>query len=87
MAAEIFATNEELLQDILSSFFEEDIGPIAHAWDFAATHYGAFHHPTGKPYLQYVLRVAKLLVDLGSAPIVVAAAIVFPPLPQYKGFF
>jgi GTP pyrophosphokinase len=87
MAAETYATNEELLQDILNSYSEEDPGLIERVWDFAVTHYSAFRHPTGKPFLQYALRVAKILVDIGSTPIVIAAAIVFPPLPQYKEFF
>ncbi len=90
MATEVYETNEKLLQDILECFseevieLEEDINPIVRAWDFAEKHYTGFRHPTGKPFLQYVLRVAKILVDLGSPPIVIAAAIVFPPLSQYK---
>jgi GTP diphosphokinase / guanosine-3',5'-bis(diphosphate) 3'-diphosphatase len=87
MATEVYATNEELIQDILSCFSEEDIDLVVQAWDYAESHYSTFRHPTGKPFLQYVLRVAKILVDLGSAPIVIAATIVFPPLLQYHVVF
>jgi hypothetical protein len=32
MAMEVYATNEELLQDILNCFSEEDIKPVVRAW-------------------------------------------------------
>src|SRR5437588_12717901 len=83
MSAEIYAPSEQLIDDILKCFPDEG-GLIRRAWDFAENHYGSFHHPMGKPFLEYMLRVARILVDLGSAPIVIAAAIVFPPLPLYK---
>ncbi len=82
MSTEIYAPSEQLIEDILKCFPDErDL--IRRAWDFAESHYGSSRHPTGKPYLEYMLRVAKILVDLGSVPIVVAATIVNPPLPQY----
>jgi GTP pyrophosphokinase len=83
MSAEIYVPSEQLIEDILDCFSDQrDL--ITRAWDFAESHYASFYHPTGKPFLQYVLRVAKILVDLGSAPIVIAAAIVSPPLQRYK---
>lgn len=87
MATKVYDTNEELLRDVLNCFLEEDIDLIVRAWDYARHHYATLQHRTGEPFLQYVLRVAKILVDLGSSPIVIAAAIVFPPLPCYKAAF
>lgn len=83
MSAEIYVSSEELIEDILHCFSDER-NLIRRAWDFAESRYVSFYHPTGKPFLQYTLRVARILVDLGSAPIVIAAALVFPPLPHYK---
>src|SRR5437868_1837562 len=84
MSAEIYAPSEQLIEDIQGHFSNSDDGElIGRAWAFAESHYAALQHPAKKRYVEYVLGVAKILADLSSAPLVIAAAIVYPPLSQY----
>ena len=87
MSTDIIVTNEELIESVQGHFPDEDINLLRFAWAFAEKRYASLEHPTGKPYLAYVLGIAKILADLGSAPIVIAATIIFPPLPQYRKVF
>src|SRR5579884_1363629 len=71
---------EEFIKDIQGDIPQNDLALIIRATAFAEGHYADIVHPIGKPYLEYVLKVAKYLVTSGSVATVVAAAIVSPPL-------
>src|SRR2546430_10828658 len=60
---------------------DEDIELIRRAGDFAEEHYTLIYHPLGMSYSEYTTMVAILLADLGIDATMVAAALLFPPLP------
>lgn len=78
---ETYVTTETFIEYVQGSFPPENIDLIKQACDFAEDHYAHVFHPIGTPYIQYVLSTATLLVNLGAKPVVVAAAILYPPSP------
>ena len=56
------------------SFFKKAVA-------FAVEHYAEIIHPTGKSYIYYAIEVANNLVELHPDPIVIAAALIYPPPP------
>ncbi len=83
MPAETNLSGEELIEELRKRFFPGEVSLIEQAYTFAQEHYAALRHPTGKPYLEYVLGIADLLANSDSLPLVIAASIVNPPLPEY----
>jgi guanosine-3',5'-bis(diphosphate) 3'-pyrophosphohydrolase len=83
MTLEMYVTNDELLAAILQNFSKEDALLIRRAWTFARGRYAAASHPSGKPYLDFMLNVSRILDDLGSDISVIAAALLYPPQPSY----
>ncbi len=87
MATETYIPTEKLIEYVQDRFTQKDVDLVRRACAFAEIHYAAIRHPTGSLYSEYVLVVAKILFDLGSAPIVIAAAIIHPPTPIYAKVF
>lgn len=83
MAVERTYTRAELLEELLDDFSKEESALIDRAWVFAERHSTEIRHPSGDLYLDYVLRVAQILANLGSDTIVIAATLLYPPLPFY----
>ena len=83
MATETHVPSEKLIEYVQCRFSLSDIDLVKQACAFAEKHYASRNHPTGIPYSEYALSVAKILADLDSVPIVIAAAIISPPLSIY----
>src|SRR5579871_273120 len=83
MAVERTYTRAELLEELLDDFSKEESALIDRAWVFAECHSTEIRHPSGDLYLDYVLHVAQILANLGSDTIVIAATLLYPPLPFY----
>lgn len=79
MSPEMCVTSERLIELAQENFTQSDIALIRRACAFADEHYASIKHPTGKPCHEYAFSVAKLLVDFGSTPTVICAAIICPP--------
>src|SRR5579859_864134 len=84
MPAETYVSGEELITELQKRFFLREVNLIEEAYKFAQGHYGSLIHPTGKTYLEYVLGVAATLADIDAHPLVIAASIVNPPLPEHE---
>jgi (p)ppGpp synthase/HD superfamily hydrolase len=67
---------ENLLEYIPGPFPPKDLILLKRACAFAEEHYTNVIHPTSKTYNEYILQVAKFLVDLGAKPVVVSAAVI-----------
>src|SRR5258708_16324187 len=78
---ENYVTVEELIATVKASFPSGNLGLVRRACDFAQEHYRDLIHPTNKSYIQYAITVANYLAETGSAPAVVAAALICPPPP------
>src|SRR5579872_1671133 len=72
---------DKLYELINDRYPSESIVLINQAIAFAEEYYVKIDHPTGKPYIQYALEVANNLVELHPDPIVLAAALIYPPPP------
>jgi GTP diphosphokinase / guanosine-3',5'-bis(diphosphate) 3'-diphosphatase len=81
MPADMYVSSEKLIEYVQDHFSESDVGLVKRACDFAEHFYAGIKHPTGKSYTNYTLAVAQFLADLGSVPLVIAAATIIPPLP------
>ena len=79
MSPEMCVASERLIELAQENFIQSDIDLIKRACAFADEHYASIKHPTGKPCHEYAFSVAKLLVDFGSTPTVICAAIICPP--------
>lgn len=79
MSPEMCVASERLIELAQENFTQSDIDLIKRACAFADEHYASIKHPTGKPCHEYAFSVAKLLVDFGSTPTVICAAIICPP--------
>src|SRR5437660_467356 len=80
MATETYVPSETLFEYVRCRFSSQDVDLVKRACAFAEKHYASRNHPTGIPYSEYALSVAKILADLDSVPIIIAAAIISPPL-------
>src|SRR5260221_11871862 len=78
---ENYVTVEELIATVKASFPSGNLGLVRRACDFAQEHYRDLIHPTNKSYIEYAITVANYLAETGSAPAVVAAALICPPPP------
>src|SRR5947209_7860500 len=87
MATETYIPTEKLLEYVQDRFSQDDVDLVRRACAFAEDRYVTIRHPIGRSYFEYALVVAKILFDLGSTPIVIAAAIIYPPSPIYAKFF
>jgi len=76
---ETLDATEKLIEHLREHFTQKDLDIIQSACTFAAEQYVSISHPTGKSYIQYASEVARLLADLNAEPIVIAAAIIYPP--------
>ena len=83
MATEMYIPTEKLIEYVQDRFSQNDVDLVRRACAFAENHYASRKHPTGIRYSEYALSVAKILADLDSVPIVITAAIIFPPLSIY----
>ena len=73
MSAITTVSGEELIEELKNHFSPGEVGLVRQAYEFAKSHYASFKHPTGRPYLDYVLGVAMLLADIDSLPLVIAS--------------
>src|SRR5438270_13583454 len=76
MATETHVSSEKLIEYVQCRFSQSDIDLVKQACAFAEKHYTSRNHPTGIPYSDYALRVAKILADIGSVTIIISAAII-----------
>lgn len=83
MGVERTYTRAELLEELLDDFSKEESALIERAWVFAERRYTDIRHPSGDLYLDYALHIAQILANLGSDTIVIAASLLYPPLPFY----
>src|SRR5437763_10796572 len=83
MATETHVPSEKLIEYVRCRFSQSDIDLVKQACAFAEKHYASRKHPAGIPYSVYALSVAKILADLDSVPIIIAAAIISPPPSIY----
>src|SRR5205823_4772251 len=78
-----YVPSERLIEYVQNRFSQCDVELVEQACAFAEKHYASRKHPTGICYFEYALGVAKILADLDSVPIVIAAAIISPPPSIY----
>src|SRR5436305_3190100 len=83
MATETYVPSETLFEYVRCRFSSQDVALVKRACDFAESRYALINHPAGIRYSEYVLGVAKILVDLDSFPTVIVAAILSPPPSIY----
>jgi (p)ppGpp synthase/HD superfamily hydrolase len=84
MSVSMIANPLELTQNLLDfiqerflpRFPEQELGLIKRSCAFAEKHYAHVKHPTNKPYAEYVLYVAKFLIELGADAVLVSAAVI-----------
>lgn len=71
---------ENLLEFIeerfLSRFHPLDLDLLKNSCAFAEKHYANVIHPTTKQYTEYILLVAKYLIELGANSVLVSAAVI-----------
>ncbi len=73
-------TTGKLIEHLQKSFPQEgDLGLFKRCSIFAGEHYAHIDHPVGKPYIQYASDLAVRLCDIHTDPILIAAALLFPP--------
>ena len=78
---ETFVIAEKLIEHVKERCSDENLALVKQAITFAEEHYALIVHPTGKPYIQYAIEVARMLDDLHLDPIVISTALVYPPPP------
>jgi guanosine-3',5'-bis(diphosphate) 3'-pyrophosphohydrolase len=81
MSQQTCVVSERLIEYVQRNFPQTDLDLIRRACAFAQEHYADLVHPTGNLYIQYTLTVAEYLVEIGSEPPVIAAALICPPPP------
>jgi len=72
---------KKLIEHIREQYSGESVALVNQAITFAEEHYTLIVHPTGKSYVQYAIEVAVMLDELRLNPIVISAALVYPPPP------
>lgn len=79
MTLETHQVTEKLIEHIKERFHEEDLELIMKAYNFARISYAQVKHPLGMPYIDYATEVAVTLVDLLLDPVLISAALIYPP--------
>lgn len=78
---ETYVIAEKLFEHVKERYSEESLILVKQAVAFAEENYALIAHPTGKPYIQYAIEVAINLIEFRLDPIVISAALVYPPPP------
>jgi len=79
MSVKLLPKPEKLFEHLQELLSPGSLELIKQAYDFAVAHYAAIDHPIGKPYLQYASEIAVQLSELHIDPILIAAALLYPP--------
>jgi RelA/SpoT family (p)ppGpp synthetase len=79
MQSEALVPTEKFIEYIEGRFPKNDVELVTRVCTFTGEHYHNLKHPIGKSYIQYVIEVARLLADLYADPIIIAAALIYPP--------